>query len=145
MKRILALVFLVASCIAANAQGYTTERELAQSVFQKMKNFSTTSKAQFVNYFKPNYDLAKSLDNSYRSREKEFFQIVEKKYDDYSKSGINFSKITFGRFENRGMTQAEPSTITGYSGRVVVNYSGEELFIKIEYFMYNGKYYLLLM
>ena len=43
------------------------------------------------------------------------------------------------------MTQAEPSTITEYSGRVVVNYSGEELFIKIEYFMYNGKYYLLLM
>jgi len=145
MKKILALVFLAVTCIAANAQGYSTESELAQSVFQKMKNFSTTSKAQFVNYFKPNYDLAKSLDNSYRNREKEFYQIIEKKYDDYKQSGINFSKITFGRFENRGMTQAEPTTITGYSGRVVVNYLGEELFLKIEFFMYNGKYYLLLM
>jgi len=145
MKKILTLVFLTVIYFAANAQGYSTERELAQSVFQKMKKFLTTSKAQFVNYSKPNYDLAKSLDNSYRSREREFYQIIEKKYDDYKQSGINFSKITFGRFENRGMTQAEPTTITGYSGRVVVNYLGEELFIKIEYFMYNGKYYLLLM
>jgi hypothetical protein len=145
MTKILTLVFLYVSCIAANAQGYSTESKLALSVFQKMKNFSTTSKAQFVNYFKPNYDLAKSLDNSYRNREKDFFQICEKKYDAYSQSGTNFSKITFRRFENRGMTQPEPTTITGYSGRVVVTYLGKELFIKIEYFMYNGKYYLLLM
>ena len=125
-----------------NAQsGHTTEEELAKEAFQIMKNFSNTSKEQFINIFRSNYQLYTAFEPL---PENDSTQGLGESYDNFQQgvqAGMVWKDIKFLRYAHRGRIPNQSTAITRFSGRVFFSYEEyEDLVLKIQYFLYQHRF-----
>jgi len=144
-KVLLILVAIIGFGTCANAQkAYSSTSELAQGFFQMMKNFSKTSKKEFVDNFFPVISELRTLQSNAKD-----FDVNRKDIEDIYDAIKTFSyeesvvwqDVTFVKYEI-GDYPEKAANITFNKASIAVQNRGPEIGIGFSYYEFKGKYYL---
>jgi len=129
----LILVVLIGLVTGVNAQ-MSSAAAVGTKAFEILQGLSNTSQQQFSNYFLP----AKQIMEKRGADTAELNDYYPKLYNELLKRGISWSKIEFVSFK-AGVLDKDN---TSKSGILVFSYLNTEYYVKLSYFFYNSKYYL---
>jgi len=129
----LILIVLIGLVTGVNAQ-MSSAAAVGTKAFEILQSLSNTNQQQFCNYFLP----AKQIMEKRGADAAEFNDGYQKLYNYLINSGIVWSKIQFISFK-AGVLDKDN---TSKSGILVFSYLNTEYYVKLSYFFYNSKYYL---
>ncbi|MDR2065266.1 MAG: hypothetical protein LBP85_06135 [Prevotellaceae bacterium] len=111
--------------------------KIGREAFEILKNMSNTNRQQFYNKFSNAISVIGSANAP--------VDFYNKMYDLITGSKIAFSNIKFIEFNEcpSDRMQKEDKLLTCGASTLVFEYQENKYYIKVAYFLYNSKYYLL--
>jgi len=147
MKKIyLILVVMIGFGVNVNAQkAYASKAQLAQGVFQIMKNFPSTNKNGFVAHFIPVIPALQTLQSqasAFNVSRADHESIYDEIKDFTWKESVIWQDVTFSKSDFSNFPE-KATNITFNRGSITVKQRhGPDVGIGYSYYEHNGKFYV---